>query len=129
LRVFIGLGCVATLSVTQACNRDEPPPPLPPPASTPAAPAPPLEPDPDPALQVDAGTEPARGPSAPRSSLQKCCDALRQNAPNLPPANQVAALSAAGTCDGLVAMGKDEASVVSAVQRAVGGAGVPAACR
>ncbi len=115
------------------CKKDEPPPPLPSaaPASTPSAP---LQLAPEEPI-VDAGTDEGAakkptGPYKPAASLSACCGALSQNAASAPdPMTKGYMLQAAGVCSALVAAGKDKTSVIAAVQGALKGAGMPAACR
>jgi hypothetical protein len=117
-------------SVLTGCKEDEAPPPLPS-AAPPPPPAAPVELAPEPAAPIDAGVDAGKKRTGTGSSLslKKCCDALRQNAANAPPPNNEYMLAAAGTCDGLVAMGRDKGSIVGAVQAALRGAGMPAACK
>jgi hypothetical protein len=61
--------------------------------------------------------------------LTKCCTALQQNAQSAPPQNQQAMLAAAGICNALAAQGKEKNSIVAAIQGALRGAAMPAACR
>src|SRR5262245_38442484 len=117
-----------------ACRKDEPPPPLP---AAPKAAEPP--PAPEPVLQLkaeDAGAPPAAatppkasGGSKAGGSLAKCCAALRQNAVSAPEPNKTYMTTAATVCDGAAALGKDKSSVVSQLQTALRGAGMPADCK
>jgi hypothetical protein len=115
-----------------ACKKDEPPPPLPsatapPPAPTPTQLAIDETPPPDAGSDAGDGGKPkGKGTSA---SLTKCCTALQQNAASAPPQNQQAMLAAAGICNALAAQGKERNSIVAAIQGALRGAAMPAACR
>ena len=114
-----------------ACPKDEPPPPLPaaPKVVEPVAEAPlELKPEdagkpPEPAVAPKAATHKATG------GLATCCAALRQNAVNAPEPNKGYMTYAAGVCDLAAAQGKEKASIVSAIQTALKGAGMPSACK
>ncbi|MDX2055934.1 MAG: acyltransferase [Polyangiaceae bacterium] len=121
----------AVIAGTTGCKKDEPPPPLPPPPATTAAPPPPLELAPEPEAVPDAAapTEVKKGTGQAGPSLKKCCAALRQNAANAPPPNNDYMLQAAAACDALVAQGQQKQSIVTAVQVALKGVGMPVACQ
>jgi hypothetical protein len=115
------------------CRKDEPPPPLP---AAPKAPEPVAAAEPLQLKAEDAGKppEPAAAPKATGSkasggSLAKCCAALRQNAVSAPEPNKTYMTTAATVCDGAAALGKDKSSVVSQLQTALRGAGMPADCK
>jgi hypothetical protein len=87
---------------------------------------------PEPEVVVDAGEDAAVkkvGSGKPRQSLKACCAALRQNAANAPPPNDQYMLSAALVCDGAAASGAVAGSIVTQLQAALKGAGMPAACQ
>jgi len=127
---LLGLGALAAMS-TAGCKKEEPPPPLPSAAPV-AAPPPPLElaPEPEAIVEPDAAApEVKKGTGVAGPSLKKCCSALKQNAASAPPPNNGYMLQAAGLCDSLVAQGQQKQSIVAAVQAALKGAGIPAACQ
>lgn len=123
-------------SLVVACKKDEPPPPLPaaPPTQS-AAPSAPTQLQLDPEPVMDAGADAEAGAAKPTgkggsaASLTRCCAALQQNAASAPPQNQQAMLAAAGICNALAAQGKERNSIVAAIQTALRGAAMPAACR
>jgi hypothetical protein len=130
----LGLGfVVTTLAAGYAgCKKDEPPPPLPS-----AAPAP--TPTPTEALTlvpedagapVDAGDDADAGRKVgPGTSMAKCCAALTSNANLAPSPNKEILLGAAAACSAAVGAGAGNAQVLSAVQGALRGLGMPAACK
>jgi hypothetical protein len=114
------------------CERDKAPPPLDPPA-TPDAQSEPIVlaieagDDGDAAdADAEAGKKPVVGGGA---SMKACCAALAQNAENAPEPTKSYMKTAAAGCYAAVAQGKDKGSIVAIVRGALGGAGMPAACR
>ncbi len=128
------LGLLVPIAVTAhtGCKKDEPPPPLPSAAPTPT-PSAPLQlvvedtgPDAADAGDGDAGKKKVGKPGA---SLKACCAALAQNAENAPEPTKSYMKTAAAGCYGAVAQGKDKGSILAIVRGALGGAGMPGACR
>lgn len=113
-----------------ACEKDEAPPPLPAQQETAEAPqALTLEPE-------DAGlpTEPAKKAtrstrSRPKTSVSKCCKALKQNAASAPEPTKGYMTYAAQICEAAAAAGQSQASIVRAIEGALKGAGLPPGCR
>ena len=131
--VTVGLILAATVGGYTGCKKDEPPPPMPS-----AAPAP--TPTPTEALQlvpeapiVDAGAEDAdagkKAGGGGGQSLAKCCAALASNAALAPEPNKSYMLAAAQACSVAVGAGASNAAVLSAVQGALKGAGMPGSCK
>jgi hypothetical protein len=113
------------------CKKEEPAPPLPANTTPPAPPPAPLElaPEPEVQAQADANADQVKkGTGKPGPSLKACCAALRQNAQNAPPPNNDYMLQAASLCDGLVAQGQQAGTILTAIQGALKGAGMPLAC-
>jgi hypothetical protein len=129
----LGLGLVVTTLAAgyAGCKKDEPPPPLPS-----AAPAPTPTPTeqltlvPEDAGAVDAGDDADAGRKlGPGTSMAKCCAALTSNANLAPSPNKEILLGAAAACSAAVGAGAGNAQVLSAVQGALRGLGMPAACK
>jgi hypothetical protein len=129
----LGLILAAVVGGYTGCKKDEPPPPMPS-----AAPAP--TPTPTEALQlvpeapiVDAGAEDAdagkKVGGGGGQSLAKCCAALASNAALAPSPNKEYLQAAAQACSIAVGAGASNAAVLSAVQGALRGAGMPASCK
>jgi hypothetical protein len=128
----LGLILAAVVGGFAGCKKDEPPPPMPS-----AAPAP--TPTPTEALQlvpeapiVDAGAEDAdagKKVGGGGQSLSKCCAALASNAALAPSPNKEYLQAAAQACSIAVGAGASNAAVLSAVQGALRGAGMPASCK
>jgi hypothetical protein len=129
------IGTALSLGMLGGCDRcqaDKPPPPLDPPA-TPDAQSEPavlvLEAGPPDAAE-DADAEAGKKVQGkPGPSLKACCAALAQNAENAPEPTKSYMKTAAAACYGAVAQNKDNAAVLAVVRGALGGAGMPAACR
>jgi hypothetical protein len=129
----LGLGLVVTTLAAgyAGCKKDEPPPPLPS-----AAPAPTPTPTeqltlvPEDAGAVDAGDDADAGKrTGTGTSMASCCNALASNANLAPSPNKEILLTAAGICKGAVGAGQGNAQVLAAVQGALRGIGMPAACK
>jgi hypothetical protein len=128
----IALSALALLALPLGCEREEAPPPLPSAAPAATPPAEPLELAPEPIAVVDAGTDAGKkktGTGKPGASLANCCSALQQNAANAPSPNKEYMLQAAGICSALAAQGKEKGSAIGAIQAALKGVGMPAACQ
>lgn len=129
----IGFGLMIPLFAgTQVgCKKDEPPPPLPSAAPV-AAPTPqaPLELAPEDAgvAEVDAGAPKKTGGGG-GQSLQKCCQALLQNAESAPEPNKTYMKQAGAMCQAMAGSGQGQASILAAISGALRGAGMPAACK
>jgi hypothetical protein len=129
-----GLGLVATtlLAAYTGCKKDEPPPPLP--SAAPAPTPTPTEqltlvPE-DAGAPVDAGEDADAGKKVGSgSTMSKCCSALASNAALAPSPNKEYMLAAAQACSIAVGAGQGNAAVLAAVQGALRGAGMPAACK
>jgi hypothetical protein len=130
----LGLGLVVTAALAgyTGCKKDEPPPPLP--SAAPAPTPTPTEPltlvPEDAGAPLDAGDDAdagKRGGSG--QSMAKCCAALASNAALAPSPNKEYMLAAAQACNVAVGAGQGNAAVMSAVQGALRGAGMPAACK
>jgi hypothetical protein len=128
------VGTALSLGLVGGCNqcqRDDPPPPLAPPP-TPDAQSEPV------VLVIDAGPDATEDADAeagkpkigrPGPSMKACCAALAQNAENAPEPTKSYMKTAAAACYGAVAQNKDNAAILAIVRGALGGAGLPAACR
>jgi hypothetical protein len=128
--VLLGLLVSSLAAGYMGCKKDEPPPPLPSAAPAPVpTPTAPLElaPEEPPAASASASVKKPTG-GAPAQSFAKCCAALTQNAASAPEPTKTTLTQAAGLCNGLVAAGKSGPGVVSAIQGALRGIGMPAAC-
>jgi hypothetical protein len=130
----LGLMLAAAVAGYTGCKKDEPPPPMPSaaPAPTPT-PTEPLQLVPE-APIVDAGAEDADagkkvGGGGGGQSLAKCCAALASNAALAPSPNKEYMLAAAQACSIAVGAGASNTAVLSAVQGALRGAGMPASCK
>jgi hypothetical protein len=129
--IALGLLVPIVLTAYTGCKKDEPPPPLPSAAPT-AEPSAPLQlvvEDSGPDADADAEAGKPTGPYKPAASLKACCAALAQNAENAPEPTKSYMKTAAAGCYGAVAQGKDKGSILAIVRGALGGAGMPAACR
>jgi hypothetical protein len=130
----LGLGLVATslLAGYTGCKKDEPPPPLP--SAAPAPTPTPTEqltlvPE-DAGAPVDAGDADAgKKTGGSGQSMAKCCAALASNAALAPSPNKEYMLAAAQACNVAVGAGQGAPAVLAAVQGALRGAGMPAACK
>jgi hypothetical protein len=129
-----GLGLVVTAALAgyTGCKKDEPPPPLP--SAAPAPTPTPTEqltlvPE-DAGAPVDAGDDAAAGkrPGG-GQSMAKCCSALASNAALAPSPNKEYMMAAAQACSAAVGAGQAAPAVLAAVQGALRGAGMPAACK
>jgi hypothetical protein len=129
----IGLGLVvtATLAGFTGCKKDEPPPPLP--SAAPAPTPTPTEPlalvPEDAGAPIDAGDADAGKRVGSGQSMSKCCAALASNAALAPSPNKEYMLAAAQACNVAVGAGQGAPAVLAAVQGALRGAGMPAACK
>jgi hypothetical protein len=126
----LGLVVTVTLAACSGCKKDEPPPPLP--SAAPAPTPTPTEqltlvPE-DAGAPVDAG-EDAGKKTGPGTSMAKCCAALASNANLAPSPNKEILLGAATACSAAVGAGAGNAQVLAAVQGALRGMGMPAACK
>ncbi|HEX6274523.1 MAG TPA: acyltransferase [Polyangiaceae bacterium] len=129
----LGLGLVATalLAGFTGCKKDEPPPPLP--SAAPAPTPTPTEqltlvPE-DAGAPVDAGDDAGKKTGGSGQSMAKCCAALASNAALAPSPNKEYMLAAAQACNVAVGAGQGAPAVLAAVQGALRGAGMPAACK
>jgi hypothetical protein len=116
------------------CKKEEPPPPMPSaaPAPTPT-PTEPLTLVPE-APVVDAGPEVPDagkhvGTGGGGTALAKCCASLASNAALAPSPNKEYLQAAAQACSIAVGAGASNAAVLSAVQGALRGAGMPTSCK
>jgi hypothetical protein len=131
--VGFGLILAATIGSYTGCKKDEPPPPMPSaaPAPTPT-PTEPLTLVPETPV-VDAGAEDAdaghKSGTGGGQSLARCCAALNSNAELAPEPNKSYLKAAAQACSIAVGAGASNAAVLSAVQGALRGAGMPASCK
>jgi len=131
----LGLGLVVTAALAgyTGCKKDEPPPPLP--SAAPAPTPTPTEqltlvPE-DAGAPVDAGDDADAGkkPGGGGQSMAKCCSALASNAALAPSPNKEYMIAAAQACSAAVGAGQAAPAVLAAVQGALRGAGMPAACK
>ena len=128
--VLLGLVVSSLATGYMGCKKDEPPPPLPSaaPAAVPTPTAPvELVPEEVPVASASASVKKPGG-GAPAQSFAKCCSALTQNAASAPEPTKTTLTQAAGMCNSLVAAGKSGPGVVSAIQGALRGIGMPSAC-
>jgi hypothetical protein len=128
----LGLVVTATLAGYTGCKKDEPPPPLP--SAAPAPTPTPTEPltlvPEDAGAPVDAGEDADAGKKVGSGqSMAKCCAALASNAALAPSPNKEYMLAAAQACNVAVGAGQGAPAVLAAVQGALRGAGMPAACK
>jgi hypothetical protein len=84
-------------------------------------------PEEQPAASASASVKKPTG-GVPAQSFAKCCAALTQNAASAPEPTKTTLTQAAGMCNSLVAAGKSGPGVVSAIQGALRGIGMPSAC-
>jgi hypothetical protein len=128
----LGLVITAALAGYTGCKKDEPPPPLP--SAAPAPTPTPTEqltlvPE-DAGAPVDAGEADAgKKPGGGGQSMSKCCAALASNAALAPSPNKEYMIAAAQACSAAVGAGQAAPAVLAAVQGALRGAGMPAACK
>ena len=128
--VLLGLLVSSMATGYLGCKKDEPPPPLPSAAPAPVpTPTAQLEivPEEQPAASASASVKKPGG-GAPAQSFAKCCAALTQNAASAPEPTKTTLTQAAGMCNSMVAAGKSGPGLVSAVQAALRGIGMPSAC-
>ncbi len=131
LAIVIGSSlCLAWVGGCNKCQKDEPPPPLPQPAQPDVQSEPMvLVVDSGPDAVADADAEAGKVIYKPGPSMKACCAALSQNAENAPEPTKTYMKTAAAACYGAVAQGKDKGSIIAIVRGALGGAGMPGACR
>jgi hypothetical protein len=117
-----------SLFASNGCQKDEAPPPLPSPPPTASAQVVALDIAPEEEPEEEKPKTGGVGKPA-EDGLQKCCNALAQNAKSAPAPTDGYLNGAAALCQGAVATGKAKFSVIGAIRAALKGAGMPTECQ